>query len=188
MAFTVLLDANVLYPAPLRDLLLELAVSDMFRAKWSARIQDEWVNALLRNEPHRDPARLQRTRELMEENVRDVLVEGYEDLIPAITLPDLNDRHVVAAAIKSRSDLIVTFNLKHFPAAEMAKWDLEAQHPDKFLEHQFHLSQPGFLNAVKTCRARLRNPPKSVEEYIDALRRNGVFVTAKILEEYSQLI
>lgn len=156
MAFTALLDANVLYPAPLRDLLLELALADLFRAKWSARIQDEWINALMRNEPHRDRARLQRTRALMEENMRDVLVEDYEHLIPAIKYIDPGDRHVVAAAIKSRADLIVTLNLKHFPAAELARWDLAAAHPDQFLQHQFHLSQPAFLNAAKTCRARLK--------------------------------
>lgn len=188
MAFTVLLDANVLYPAPLRDLLLELALSDLFRAKWSARIQDEWINALLRNQPQLDRAKLHRTRALMEANMRDVLVEEYEDLIPAIQLPDPDDRHVVAAAIKCRADLIVTMNLKHFPAAELAQWDLQAQHPDNFLQHQCDLYPAAFLNAVKTCRARLKNPPKSAADYIDALRRNGLIVTATMLEGYAGLI
>ncbi len=77
--YTALLDANVLYPAPLRDLLLQLAVSDIFKAKWSR----EWIESLLRNEPHRDRAALERTRDLMDKATRDSLVTGYEPLIPA---------------------------------------------------------------------------------------------------------
>ncbi len=62
---TALLDANVLYPAPLRDLIMQLSVMDLFQAKWSADIHREWIEALLRNEPHRERARLERTRNLM---------------------------------------------------------------------------------------------------------------------------
>ena len=76
------LDASVLYPAPLRDLLLELAVSDLYRAKWSARVHDEWTRALLRRRPDLTAARLERTRRLMDAHVRDVLVTGFEDLVP----------------------------------------------------------------------------------------------------------
>ncbi len=97
--YTALLDANVLYPAPLRDLLLQLAVTDLFRAKWTAEIHREWIEALLRKEPHRDRARLERTRDLMDSSTRDCLVTGYEALIPSLQLPDPNDRHVLAAAI-----------------------------------------------------------------------------------------
>ena len=98
-AYTALLDANVLYPAPIRDILLQLAVSDVYRAKWSADIHREWIRALLRNEPHRDRASLERTRDLMNQAARDCLVEGYEHLVPALDLPDADDRHVLAAAI-----------------------------------------------------------------------------------------
>ena len=91
------LDASVLYPAPLRDLLLELAVSDLFRAKWSASVHEEWIRALLRNRPDLTAERLERTRRLMDAHVRDALVTGFEDLIGGIELPD-HDRHVVAAA------------------------------------------------------------------------------------------
>jgi hypothetical protein len=82
-------DANVLlYPAPVRDILVQLAVMDLFRAKWSADIHREWIEALLRNEPHRDRAVLERTRDLMDSHTRDCLVTGYERLIPALELPD----------------------------------------------------------------------------------------------------
>jgi hypothetical protein len=116
MTYTGLLDANVLYPAPLRDLLLQLAVTDIFKARWTADIHREWIEALLRNEPHRDRAALERTRDLMDSKTRDCLVTGYEALIPVIQLPDANDRHVLAAAIVGHCDVIVTQNLKHFPA------------------------------------------------------------------------
>ena len=68
--YTALFDANVLYPAPLRDLLLQLAVADLFRAKWTADIHREWMEALPANEPHRDRARLERTRDLMNRSTR----------------------------------------------------------------------------------------------------------------------
>lgn len=91
MAYTALLDANVLYPAPVRDILLQLAVADVYRARWSAHIHSEWIEALLRNEPERDRAKLERTREMMDAATRDAIVTGYEHLIPALELPDPDD-------------------------------------------------------------------------------------------------
>ena len=85
--FTALLDANILYPAPMRDIFLQLAVHDLFRAKWTADIHREWIDALLRNEPHRDRAALERTRDLMDQATRDCLVTGYETLPPRSTFP-----------------------------------------------------------------------------------------------------
>jgi hypothetical protein len=101
MAFTALYDACVLYPAPLRDLLLQLALTDLFRAKWTEAIHDEWTRNLLANRPELKPELLARTRELMNAHVRDCLVEDYEPLVAGLTLPDPDDRHVLAAAILS---------------------------------------------------------------------------------------
>jgi hypothetical protein len=130
--YTAILDANVLYPAPTRDILIEVAATDLFKAKWSADIHREWIEALLRNEPQRNRAALERTRDLMNQAVRDCLVTGYEPLIPTIDLPDPGDCHVLAAAIVGRCDLIVTQNLKDFPAAALQPYGIEAQHPDEF--------------------------------------------------------
>src|SRR5690606_8440654 len=113
--------------------------------------------------------RLERTRDLMNAHTRDALVTEFDDLIEVLALPDPNDRHVLAAAIKGHADLIVTANLKDFPNEVLKRWGIKAQHPDEFLTHQFHLSQPAFLTAVKTVRLRLKNPPKSVGDYLDTL-------------------
>jgi predicted nucleic acid-binding protein len=186
--FTAFLDASVLYPAPLRDLLLELAVADLYRAKWSDAVHDEWIRAILRNRPDLTRAQLERTRDLMNAHARDALVTDFELLIDILELPDPDDRHVLAAAIKGRADLIVTANLKDFPSGLLDRWGIEAQHPDEFLTHQFHLSQPVFLQAVKTARLRLKNPPKSVEDYLDTLRAQGLLATVKAIEPFDQFI
>ena len=83
--YTALLDANVLYPAPVRDLLLQLAVADMFHGKWTADIHREWIDALLRNEPHRSRIVLEGTRDQMDRCTRDCLVTGYEYLIDSLS-------------------------------------------------------------------------------------------------------
>ena len=187
-SFTAFLDASVLYPAPLRDLLLELAVSDLYRAKWSNAVHEEWISALLRKRDDLTRERLERTRDLMNAHVRDSLVADFEDLIGILALPDPNDRHVLAAAIKGQADLIVTANLKDFPSGILERWGIEAQHPDTFLTHQFHLSQPVFLKAVKTVRLRLKNPPKSVDAYLDTLRGQGLLATVSEIAPFASFI
>jgi hypothetical protein len=158
--YTALLDANVLYPAPVRDLLLQLAVTDVYKARWTADIHREWMENLLENEPHRDRAKLERTRHLMGSNTRDALVKGYEALIPSLRLPDANDRHILAAAIVGRCDVIVTANLKHFPEAALAPFGIEAQHPDEFLCNHLNLAQglfcaDAFKRSARGSRIRL---------------------------------
>ncbi|MEQ8349127.1 MAG: PIN domain-containing protein [Sneathiellaceae bacterium] len=186
--YTVLLDANVLYPAPMRDLLLQLAVSDLFKAKWSDDIHREWMIALLRQEPHRDRALLERTRSLMDRNVRDCLVTGYQALVPSLSLPDPDDRHVLAAAITGRCDAIVTQNLRDFPSGAIAPFGIEALHPDEFLANQLSLAPGLFCSAIRKVRARLQNPPYSAEEYLDILTRQGLVATAAELGSFSLLI
>lgn len=186
--FTAFLDASVLYSAPVRDLLLELAVCDLYRAKWSQEVLDEWAKALLRNRPDLKPEQLDRTKSLMNKSVRDALVEDYEALIDVLDLPDPDDRHVLAAAIKGRADLIVTSNLRDFPYQALQKWCIEAQHPDEFLTHQFHLSQPTFLEAVRTVRGRLKQPAVSADEYLDTLRRQALPATVSEIEPFASLI
>jgi hypothetical protein len=186
--YTALLDANVLYPAPIRDLLLQLAAMDIFRGKWTADIHREWIEALLRNEPHRDRAKLERTRDLMDQATRDCLVTGYEGLIPSLTLPDPDDRHVLAAAIVERCDCIVTQNLRDFPAAALAPFGIETQHPDEFLLNQMNLAPGAFLSAVRKVRLRLKKNPLTAADYLSNLTRAGLVGTAADLQAYEDLI
>lgn len=186
--YTALFDANVLYPAPLRDLLLQLAVTDIFRAKWTADIHREWIESLLRNEPHRNRKALERTRDFMNQATRDCLITGYEFLIPSLELPDPDDRHVLAAAIVGPCDVIVTQNLKDFPKTILEPFGIETQHPDDFLCNQLHLAPNIFCAAVYKVRARLKNPSYSVAEYLVTLTKQGLVATSSELKQFSDLI
>lgn len=142
MGFVVLYDANVLYPSVLRDLLIRIAQAELVQAKWTDAILDETFRSLRVNRPDLDPGRLDRTRILMNQAVRDCLVTGFEPLIAAVTaLPDPNDRHVVAAAIRAKAQVIVTANLSDFPASALSLWGVEAKHPEQFLMDEFHLDR-----------------------------------------------
>ena len=167
--FTVVYDACVLYPAPLRDLLMRLALTDLYRARWSDQIHEEWINAVLRNRPDLSRAQLERTRSLMNAHLRDALVDGHQSLIPALELPDPDDRHVLAAAIKCGADLIITINLDDFPEHVLASYGLGACHPDLFLVDQLNLDAERVCMAMRQQRASLRNPPKTVEQYLVTL-------------------
>jgi hypothetical protein len=127
--FTVVFDANVLYGQRIRSLLMYLTMSGLFRARWTADIHREWMEAVAAKAGI-DIARLEKTRRLMDASVPDALVSGYEGLIPALQLPDPDDRHVLAAAIRCGASTIVTFNERDFPTDELAKYGLHTKHPD----------------------------------------------------------
>lgn len=186
--FTALYDSNVLYPAPLRDFLMHLALTDLFRAIWTNRIHDEWIRNLKQNRPDIDSMRLERTRELMNSHIRDCLVAGYEDLIPSLKLPDPDDRHVLAAAIKGRADVIVTYNMKDFPESELMGYGIEAQHPDVFINHLIDLSHIKVCRAAHYHRVSLANPQKTVQEYLDTLQRQELPQTVLNLREYGDFL
>jgi predicted nucleic acid-binding protein len=186
--FIALLDACVLYPAPLRDLLMHLALADLFAAKWTEAIHEEWIRNVLENRPDLTRAQLERTRQLMNAHVRDCLVVDYEDLVPVLTLPDPDDRHVLAAAIRASADVIVTFNLGDFPPAVLGKWGIEAQHPDEFVTHLLDLAPHLVCAAAKRQRESLKNPPLSVDDFLASLARQGLAQTVAGLRRFTDLI
>jgi predicted nucleic acid-binding protein len=187
-SYTAVLDACVLYPAPIRDLLLSLARTGLYQARWSEEIQDEWIRNLLANRPDLTAEKLEYTKRMMSENFSDSLITNHHALVKAIDLPDANDRHVVAAAIAGHADVIVTFNLKDFPEIALREFDLEAQHPDDFIMNQFDLHELTALSAVKAMRARLRNPPQTVEQLIATLESLQLLGTARYLRTAAALI
>ena len=188
MAQIVLYDACVLYPASLRDLLVRLALSDLFQARWSDEIHDEWTRNVLADRPEISPASLTRCRRLMDLHVPDCLVTGYESLIPTLTLPDADDRHVLAAAIHGGAELIVTFNLSDFPTSILGQFHIEAIHPDEFVSRLWDEQPDSVLEAVRLQRAGLRNPPKSAAEYLVTLEQCRLPETAARLRLFAAQI
>jgi predicted nucleic acid-binding protein len=172
--FVVVYDASVLYPSTLRDLLIRLAQSGLVSAKWSDKILDEMFAALRRDRPDLDPQRLERTRNLMVRAVRDCLVKGWEPLVDSLELPDPDDRHVLAAAIRARAQLIVTLDLKDFPTKYLESWDIEPRSPDDFVLDQIDLNSNAVYAAVQQIADSWSRPPGTVQDVLAALERGGL--------------
>jgi predicted nucleic acid-binding protein len=181
--FAAVLDANVLYSYPLTSALLELAEARLYRPIWSADIHAEWIRAVTRNRPDIPPEKLERRRAMMDEALPDACVSGYQRLVSAIELPDPDDRHVVAAAIRAKAQVIVTFNEKHFPAETLAEFDLCSQHPDTFLRHLIDLAPNVARTRLAEMVKRYRKPAVTTEEYISLLERQSLPETAAALRE-----
>ena len=181
-------DANILYPAPLRDLFIRLAQGGLVRARWTEMIHDEWIRNVLKNNPRLSAERLVRTRTLMNEAVRECLVTDYEDLIASLSLPDPDDRHVLAAAIRAGANVIVTYNLSDFPAETLARFDIEAQHPDDFLSCLLDLAPGVVCVALKRQRESLRQPPKTALELLATLEGQGLPQAVARLRQFADLI
>ena len=179
-----LLDASVLYPAPLRDLFMNLALLDVFQARWTNQIHDEWTRNLLKNRPDLHVSRIERTRALMNQHVRDCLVHHFEHLIAALQLPDPDDRHVLAAAIRARAKFIVTANLKHFPADLLEPYEIQAIHPDDFILKLFKSNPTGVLAALYEQRSNLQKPPITAQTLLEILEQQGLKRTVKQLQEF----
>ena len=192
---TLFLDACVLYPAPIRDLFMGLALEGLVRLKWNRRVEGEWIHNLLQDRPDLTPeqqARIRATPEKMKVVLafQEPVVEGYESLVEKIQLPDANDRHVVAAAWWGKAEAILTFNLKDFPEEELGRWELLALHPDDYLtELAERLIRKNFLpdpllRVLKRQRCALRKPPLGVEDFLEILRRAGLATFTEALGPY----
>lgn len=187
MRFVVVFDACVLYPAPLRDFLMRLATTGLFSAKWTDAIHDEWVRNVLAQKPDLEQ-QLLRTRSLMDQAIPDCLVTGYETLIESLELPDPDDRHVLAAAIRAGAQTIVTHNLRDFPSEALDPFAIEAVDPDTFVEQQMDLHEGAVVAVARSHRAALANPPKDVDTYLETLAAQGLVASADRLREFDALI
>lgn len=174
MAFVVIYDACVLYPAPVRDLLLRIALAGVVRARWSDEILDECFRNIAADRPDISLDALTRTRELMCTAVPDGLVTNYDGLADSLVLPDPNDRHVVAAAIRSNAQVIVTFNLKDFPDNVLEPFGIEAKHPDDFVLDAIGIAPGTIARVVSQQAAALKSPPVSLADMLDRLRASGL--------------
>lgn len=182
------LDACVLYPAPLRDFLIRLAMHGLYQARWTSEIHEEWVSNLLLKRPDLNRAQLQRTCELMHLALPHSRVQDYESHIEGIQLPDPSDRHVAAAAIQSQATTIVTFNLKDFPPSVLATYEIEATHPDAFVASLLLAKKELALQAARDHRLSLKRPPKSAQQYLATLADQGLKVTAELMRSHADCI
>lgn len=188
MSSTAFLDASVLYPSTVRSVLMFLAAFGTFRPLWSDDVHREWTAALARDRPDLDANQIARTRALMEAHVPGAMVTGYQARIANLVLPDANDRHVLAAALHGKADVIVTTNLKHFPAAVLATHGITAQLPDLFIHGLIAADIDSAMQAFAADRARMANPPKSVDEYLAGLESSGLVETAAALRNVADLL
>jgi hypothetical protein len=175
----VVLDACVLYPFHLRNLLIQCAFDRLIDARWAAEIHDEWIRSLLADNPGVAREALERTRDLMNRVLPNALVVGYESHIPKVALRDADDRHVVAAGIAAQASLIVTWNIRDFPPRELAKHSLKPMTPDELLANLFE-GAPELLIAA-TARARLNLTKSAAAEFLDTLRRQKLHRFAKAM-------
>lgn len=167
MAFVALLDANVLYPAYLRDLLLRLAQAGVYQPRWSEEILDEVARNVKEGRDAVGQEKVDRMISLMERHFEDAEVTGYEGLIPAMT-NDPKDRHVLAAAITGGADVIVTYNLRHFPPRSREPYNIDAQGPDEFLRHQWEQADhERFVAILDRWTAQLHRHPDTLEGVLE---------------------
>lgn len=160
MPFRVLLDACVLVPYHLSDLLLRLGEVELFDPLWSADILTEVR--------HHVPPGAQGRIDRMARAFPLARVEGHDGLIPAMT-NDKKDRHVLAAAVHGGGALIVTANLKDFPAAALEPYGIQAVHPDAFLLDQLDLDPTRVLGVLADQRTAYTRPELSIEEFYRTL-------------------
>lgn len=172
----------------MRDLLIELSSTDLFRAKWSERIHDEWINNLLENRPDLNRDKLNITKSLMNAAVMDCLVTDFEAIEASLSLPDINDNHVLAAAIVGKADAIITRDIKDFPVEYVKSYDIEIIDPDDFLKYQFEFDPAIVLNAVRKIRSRLKNPPVNAKDHLTKLERLGLPKIVSELRKFETMI
>ena len=157
---TVIYDSCILFPPSLRDLFVWLGITGACRPRWTVAIHEEWTRSVLAFRADVAAASLARCRRLMDAAVPDGLVMGYEPLIPTLTLPDADDRHVLAAAIHAGAENIVTFNLKDSPEERTRAYGVAAIHPDAFLIQLLEGFEDEVCQAVQNQRGLLKTPPE----------------------------
>lgn len=177
--FTAVLDTNVLFPLYCRDILLWFAHYELYTPKWSVHIFDEWEDVMRRQCMPEE--KIQRQLEVVNMGFPDARVRNYQPLIPSLNMKDLNDRHVLAAAIKANANVIVTNNLKDFNSAYLAKFNLIAQNPDDFLTDMIDLNPNTAVEAFKAMILQKKKPPMTAFEVLEVLKKSGLPSAANYL-------
>lgn len=180
--FKAVLDTNVIYPVVIRDLLFWFAHYDLYTPKWSEHIFDEWRIVMERKGVDKEVA-IKRVN-IANKAFPDALVQNYDGLIQALQLPDPKDCHVLAAAIKTNANIIVTNNLKDFPEIYLDSFGIKAKTADDFLTDIIDLNQEQAILAFKEMVLNKRNPDIDEYEVLDLLRKSGLHETANYLHAF----
>ena len=187
--YTAVLDACVLYQLAIADSLMSIAVTGLFAAKWTKKIEEEWIGSLEKNRPELK-GRLGSRRDDMREAVPDWEIPevAWNSIAGSLNLPDPKDAHVLAAAIAGHADCIVTRNHQDFPPSIMAVHGIDILDPDEFIVNQWDLDNVPVMAAFKGMRARRKKPTETVEDFAQTLERNGLPATAQKIREAAALI
>ncbi len=177
--FTCVLDTNVIYPIDIRDLLFWFAYYELYTPKWSKHIFDEWKDVMIRKGILEEEADKRINKAQLA--FPDALVENYESLIEGLELPDLKDRHVLAAAIKINANAIVTNNLRDFPEEYLASFGLKAKSVDDFITDIIDLNQELAVQAFKELVLNRTNPDLDEFQVLDRFRKIGLIDSANYL-------
>lgn len=179
----LVLDACVLYPASLRDLLIRLSAAGFYRARWSERILNEMIDHLEVNESH-PRIRLERTRSLMNQAINESVIQDYESLTETLVLPDPDDRHVLAAAIHAGASAIVTFNTKDFPESMLLLYGIHLLKPDELVAEFIWVYPDETLEVIQKQRGDLKRPPYTAQQLADRFHEIGLKQTAIFLRDH----
>lgn len=179
LRFTCVLDTNVIYPIDVRDLLFWFASFDLYTPKWSKHIFSEWASVMER----KGVSTVEIEKRLAKANdaFPDALVKNYESLLESLKLPDEKDRHVLAAAIKTNANVIVTNNIKDFPNNYLSRFGLTAKSADDFLTDTIDLNNNLATEAFRSLVLNRANPDLDEYEVLDRLRKNGLKDTANYI-------
>jgi hypothetical protein len=191
MAFepsVAIFDACILYPFHLRNIVVQIAVDRLVDARWTDEIHDEWIRSLVADTPAIPIERLQITRRLMNDALPGAIVTGYQRHIQAVTLPDPDDRHVVAAGIAGGASIILTWNLRDFPAREMKKHGLRRQTPDAFLVDLCDQAPDLTLASLANARRNLSKTRVSASDFVNIVKNQGLIqLSARIAGHLTDL-
>jgi hypothetical protein len=191
MAFeppVVVFDACILYPFHLRNIVVQIAVDRLVDARWTDEIHDEWIRSVVATMPAIPIERLQITQRLMNDALPGAMVTGYQRHIQTVTLPDPDDRHVVAAGIAGGASIVLTWNLRDFPAREMKKHGLRRQTPDAFLVGLCDQAPDLTLASLANARRNLSKTRVSASDFVNIVKNQGLIrLSARIAGHLTDL-
>jgi predicted nucleic acid-binding protein len=184
--YTALVDACSLVSVLRRNLLLSLAEAEFYRLRWSQPILDETERALAKLHRQRSntdgDARAQRAVAAMIKAFPDAMVDDFSKLLAEpIGLPDSKDEHVIAAAVKTQAQAIVTENISDFPAELLARLNLEARTADEFIADTIALEEGLAIPAIRNMRLRLERPRMDGSDLLRSFEAHGLFETVSVL-------